>query len=428
MSDAVPLGSAFSLLANLNGESLVLFFWYTLLIEVPRYLLGAFAVTLAALFRGGPAAAMPTTRVSVIVAAHNEGEVLERCVQGLHEQTLAARAELFQIVAVSDGSTDGSAAILRRLEASGAVSVGLSTHLRSGKSAAVNLALGYCEGDIVFIIDADTSFDRDAFARMLEPFADPSVGAVSGNLLVRNAFASITTRFQAIEYLISISLGRRVSEMLGVLSVVSGAFGAFRRRAVLAVGGQDAEVGEDADLTTKLRNAGWRIAFQPTAIAMTDVPESLPALVRQRLRWDRSVITIWARKFRRCLNPFAREFQIRNAIALIDAVFSPLILGGAFVIYLVWILSFYGDAAPIILGAAFLAYVLLAAIGLLMAIVADERWSDLGLLAYVPCYCFLNGYVLRLLRLWAFFDELAFRASYRDSYVPGRVMNQVERF
>jgi cellulose synthase/poly-beta-1,6-N-acetylglucosamine synthase-like glycosyltransferase len=106
------------------------------------------------------------------------------------------------------------------------------------------------------------------------------VGAVSGSLGVRNASASLITRHQAIEYAIGIALGRIVQDSLGILSIVSGAFGAFRRAALEQVGGQDVEVGEDADLTMKLRRAGWRIRFAPDAHALTDAPETVSALMR----------------------------------------------------------------------------------------------------------------------------------------------------
>ena len=94
---------------------------------------------------------------------------------------------------------------------------------RGGKSAAINLGLSACTGDIVVISDVDTTFDRSAFAELLGYFADPRVGAVSGSLGVRNASASLITRHQAIEYAIGIALGRIVQDSLGILSIVSGA-------------------------------------------------------------------------------------------------------------------------------------------------------------------------------------------------------------
>src|SRR4029450_4604104 len=99
-----------------------------------------------------------------------------------------------------------------------------------------------------------------------------------GNLGVRNASASLLTRHQAVEYALGISLGRRIADALGTPPIVSAAFGAFRRSAIDQVGRQDVEVGEDADLTMKLRRAGWRIRFAPEAVALTDGPGTLTQL------------------------------------------------------------------------------------------------------------------------------------------------------
>src|SRR5690606_32931411 len=130
-----------------------------------------------------------------------------------------------------DGSKDDMAAIGRQLRAEGIIDVFVSTGLRGGKSAAANLGDTYCTGDIIIIADIDTSFDRDALARIVEPFAAPEVGAVSGNIGVRNTDASMIAKFQAIQYLISISLGRRVTNLLEIVFIASGAFAAFRREA-----------------------------------------------------------------------------------------------------------------------------------------------------------------------------------------------------
>ena len=73
------------------------------------------------------------------------------------------------------------------------------------------------------ILDIDTTLDRDALERLLPYFADPRVGGVGGDLGVRNAGASLITRCQQIEYLIGISLGRRIGDLLGLLTIVSGA-------------------------------------------------------------------------------------------------------------------------------------------------------------------------------------------------------------
>jgi cellulose synthase/poly-beta-1,6-N-acetylglucosamine synthase-like glycosyltransferase len=329
------------------------------------------------------------------------------------------------VIVVDDGSTDGMLDVALDLRREGKIDTVLHLGHRGGKSAAVNLGLSACTGDIVVISDIDTTFDRSAFAEIVGYFADPRVGAVSGNLGVRNTYASLITRHQAIEYAIGISLGRSVQDALGILSIVSGAFGAFRRSAIEQVGGQDVEVGEDADLTMKLRRAGWHIRFAPDAHALTDVPETVSALIAQRLRWDRGLVTIWMRKFRGVFDPRQFTFRLIDVIALADVVGYQVLLAFAFPIYLIWLYIYFGDLAAIIIEATLiglmalnlLAFVAAAAIGI---------HTPFRLILYLPLYTVLQLTLMRVVRIVAIVQELIFRRSYRDPFVPARVMSQVE--
>ncbi len=92
-------------------------------------------------------------------------------------------------------------------------------------------------GDIIINLDADCSYDRDAVELLLEPFVDPKVGATCGSIGVRNHTASIIASYQAIEYIISIGLGKRVQDFFNIVMCVSGAFGAFRRECFHQIGG-----------------------------------------------------------------------------------------------------------------------------------------------------------------------------------------------
>ena len=63
------------------------------------------------------------------------------------------------------------------------------------------------------VTDCDCTFDRDAILHLIAPFADPSVGAVAGNVGVRNAGAGILAALQSLEYLLNISVGKRLLDM-----------------------------------------------------------------------------------------------------------------------------------------------------------------------------------------------------------------------
>jgi cellulose synthase/poly-beta-1,6-N-acetylglucosamine synthase-like glycosyltransferase len=225
--------------------------------------------------------------------------------------------------------------------------------------------------------------------------------------------------------MIGLSLGRTVADALGTISIVSGAFGAFRRSAIDSVGGQDVEVGEDADLTMKLRRAGWRLRFAPEALALTDVPETVSAFIAQRLRWDRGLITVWARKYRPLLDPRYSTFRIADAAAVFDVVFFQILLAAAFPVYVVWLGYYFGAFAITILGATLAGYVVLDGLVFVSAATIGMR-TPLWLIAYLPLYTVLQTLLVRPVRLVAIVQELIFRSSYRDPYVPRHVMSQVE--
>jgi poly-beta-1,6-N-acetyl-D-glucosamine synthase len=417
--------SALSFLRSLDAKSLILLFWYTTLLEIPRYVIGALVTTAIVLWWRPVRAAASDLTLSVVLVGHNEQRPLRACVEALAEQTVLADGGVMQVVVVDDGSTDRMTDVARALQREGKIDTLLRLEHRSGKSAGVNLGLSACRGDIVIIADVDTTFDRDAFAEMLVYFADPSVGAVSGNIGVRNLSASLMTRVQGIEYAIGFSLGRRVADALGILSIVSGAFGAFRRAAIEQVGRQDVEVGEDADLTMKLRRAGWRIRFAPEANALTIVPETVATLIAQRLRWDRGLVTIWLRKFRGAFDPRESTFRLLNMLSVVDVLIFQVVLALAFPGYLIWLYYYFGNFAITIIGATLLGY---AAINLLafFAAAAVGLQTPFRLVLYLPLYTVLHITVMRAVRLFAIIQEIVFRSSYQDLYVPSHVMRQVD--
>ena len=111
------------------------------------------------------------------------------------------------------------------------------TKRRGGKSSAMNFALPFARAEVVIVVDADSHLAPNAIWEIVQPLADPRVGAVSGNVLVRNEFRNLVTRLQGFEYQRSIFMGRMVSDRLNLLGIASGAFGAFRRTALQHVRG-----------------------------------------------------------------------------------------------------------------------------------------------------------------------------------------------
>lgn len=426
------LTEALTWISSLSGAEAVGAFWHMILLEVPRYLLTGGAVALAVWWRPGYGGAHATTvpkepsgfaDITVLLPGHNEAGGLRTTVESLRNQTLAPS----QIIVVDDGSTDGMSDIAADMRREGLIDIALRTELRSGKSAAANLGFRYATGRFVVIADIDTEFAPDAIERMYDEFADPRVGAVAGNLAPRNAMENLVTIVQAIQYLISISMGRTFADSFGILFIVSGAVGMFRHEALAGVAGWEVGPGEDADLTEKLRRAGWRIAFATAAMAYTDVPTTMESLIRQRLRWNRSLVRVRLEKFAVSLKPGERRFRLSDAVGHIDMLFFQAVLPFSFTLYVVWLIMVYGGDAPAILLAVAMIYAAFAIVSFLFAVIVSGDARNLKYLPYVPLYSLISSFILRFVRLAAVADEILRQGSYRDSYVPKRVLDAAKK-
>jgi cellulose synthase/poly-beta-1,6-N-acetylglucosamine synthase-like glycosyltransferase/peptidoglycan/xylan/chitin deacetylase (PgdA/CDA1 family) len=216
--------------------------------------------------------------VSVVVPAYNESANIAATVQSL----LASDYPWVEVIVVDDGSTDGTAGIVERLRLP---NVRVVRQANAGKPAALNTGIAHARGDILVLVDGDTVFAPDAVGRLVQPLHDPDVGAVSGNTKVANR-RGLLGRWQHLEYVIGFNLDRRMFDVLRCMPTVPGAIGAFRRAAVVDVGGVSGQtLAEDTDFTMALIRAGWRVVYTPDAVAWTEAPASLKQLWRQRYRW-----------------------------------------------------------------------------------------------------------------------------------------------
>ncbi|MDQ7911498.1 bifunctional polysaccharide deacetylase/glycosyltransferase family 2 protein [Phytohabitans sp. ZYX-F-186] len=216
--------------------------------------------------------------VSVVVPAYNESANIAATVRSL----LASDYPRVEVIVVDDGSTDGTADIVERMRLPG---VRVVRQANAGKPAALNTGIAHARGDILVLVDGDTVFEPDAVGRLVQPLRDPDVGAVSGNTKVANR-RGLLGRWQHLEYVIGFNLDRRMFDVLRCMPTVPGAIGAFRRAAVVDVGGVSSEtLAEDTDFTMALIRAGWRVVYAPDAVAWTEAPASLKQLWRQRYRW-----------------------------------------------------------------------------------------------------------------------------------------------
>jgi len=282
-------------------------------------------------------------RISVLAPAYNEAATVAESVRAL----LTLRYPNLEVVLVNDGSPDETMAVLerefelsavhpvfrRQVESKPVVGIHRSRvkpelvvvdKENGGKADALNAGLNVATGDLMCAIDADTLIEPDALLRMVRPFLESDdVVAAGGTIRVANGSAVRSGRVvapvaprgvlpgvQAIEYLRAFLFGRLGWNSLGGNLIISGAFGLFRRDAMVAAGGYVHDtVGEDMELVANLRRRGIEeggpqdVRFVPDPVAWTEVPESLRVLGRQRDRWQRGLADVLWRHRRLCLNP-----------------------------------------------------------------------------------------------------------------------------
>lgn len=179
--------------------------------------------------------------VSCLALCYSEGKGVELTIRSLAEQVYAGHIEIIVLV---DGAIQNRATLEAAQAMTKEVAERPMRHLviipkwqRGGRVSSMNLGLSLARGEIVMALDGDTSFDNDMVAMAVRHFADPDVVAVSGALRMRNAETNLVTRFQGLEYLISIHAGRTGLSAFNLVNNVSGAFGVFRTSVLKRVGG-----------------------------------------------------------------------------------------------------------------------------------------------------------------------------------------------
>jgi cellulose synthase/poly-beta-1,6-N-acetylglucosamine synthase-like glycosyltransferase len=282
-------------------------------------------------------------RISMLAPAYNEAATIGESVQAL----LALYYPNLEVVVVNDGSRDATMGVLTERFALVSIHPIFQRHITTkpvrglylsrshpnllvvdkengGKADALNAGLQMATGELVCAIDADTLIEPDALLRMVRPFLmDSAVLAAGGTIRIVNhsevrdgrvVKPQVSRRplvgLQMVEYLRAFLFGRLGWNRLGGNLIISGAFGLFRRAAMIAAGGYAHDtVGEDMELVLRLRIQGYdqqgpyKVDFIPDPVAWTEAPESLRVLGRQRDRWHRGLADVMWRHRRLFWNP-----------------------------------------------------------------------------------------------------------------------------
>ena len=205
-----------------------------------------------------------------------------------------------------DGSTDDTKKLA--LETMAAFTSATGTVIdgqHAGKSTALNRALSVCTAEIVVRIDSDCAMHPEALLYAIPWFAKyPNVGLVGAFNFPKAPYISWVDRMRTFELTFAFGLPRIAYPVVDGIPCVPGTFTAFRRKAVIAMGGfAEGLFGEDVDLTCNLARLGWRAIVDRRVWSYEDVPNTTRQLRVQRIRWNRGGIQNFGR-----FNPIAAGF------------------------------------------------------------------------------------------------------------------------
>ena len=269
-------------------------------------------------------------------------------------------------------------------------------------------------------MDADTVFEPTAVARLAAVFDDPRVGGASCNIAISNEGESLWTGLQSVEYLMSISAGRSILDVVDAIACLSGACSMYRREVFLRQGGLDVGPGEDLEFSLRLRRLGYLIRFVPDAWAETDGPPTAIGLLRQRARWDRDALRIRFMMYGE-LRFFHRLERLPDTLQRLDFIIFDLVPTLTLPFYLAYVLLLFGGDAVFFLAAIYLILLWISIFNMALAFVMFNRTVGLFGLGAALIFPFYQGVYLKCARFFSYSSEIVFAASRRDDFVPPRV-------
>jgi poly-beta-1,6-N-acetyl-D-glucosamine synthase len=358
--------------------------------------------------------------VSILAPAYCEAT----CVKDALAALVCLDYPAYEVVFVDDGSSDETYQLALSFAGThqspyGTCEVRVFTKPNGGKWSAHNFGLRYASGELILCIDADSRIETGALKLMVRHMRDKRVGAVSGQIRVRNR-VSLVGWFQAFEYVLANGALRLSQGAVGSVMVVPGPIGLFRREALQKVQEENEcehrvekeeirgpfsplTFAEDFHLSLTMLTLGYRVEYEPLAIAHTKAPATLHGLINQRYRWNRGTMQVVLWFLQRTLRGGKAPLRVKTWIAtlfLLDFFcFPPLyfLLLGSSLLYLVH----GGDLASFASWAAGACVVNVMA-GSLYA-VAHQDHILLSLLS--PFLDFYQGILLNCAWLIAIFDQ-----------------------
>ncbi len=274
-----------------------------------------------------------TPPISIVIPAYNEAQGIVDSIRSMS----IVRYPRFEIVVADDGSTDetldrmieafdleivqipyrpdiATAPIKAIYRGHSPVDITVVQKENGGRADALNAGVNAARYPYVLCTDADVILDADCLLASMRKVVEDRVRTVAvggnirplngsrvelGHLVEASVPKSMIPRMQSLEYVRTFLASRPAWSSLEALPLVSGAFGIWKRSAMVEVGGfTPGHFGEDMDLTMKLhryhleKGIPYRISYDPSAVIWTEVPETARVLRRQRIRWHRGLMSV----------------------------------------------------------------------------------------------------------------------------------------
>jgi cellulose synthase/poly-beta-1,6-N-acetylglucosamine synthase-like glycosyltransferase len=215
-------------------------------------------------------------RVTLIVAAHDEEEVIERRVE--NALALDYPPERLEVIVASDGSGDRTVEVARTAAAAGeAGRVRVLDLPRRGKVRSQDTAADEASGDVLAFSDANALWKPDCLRLLVERLAEPDVGYVCGRLRYLAADGSnqegVYWRYE--------TAVRALESRIGSITAGNGAVYAVRREAYLRL---DPRTSHDLSFPFNLVKRGWRAVYEPLAVAAERPLPSIEGEFRRKRR------------------------------------------------------------------------------------------------------------------------------------------------
>ena len=374
---------------------LVTVFWGSVLWVLYTYVLYPLILLLMSAGKRAVRHNAPETwpQVSLVIAAHNEEAVLREKLE--NSLALDYPPDLVQIIVASDGSTDATESIATSFADRGVVLHRVEE--RGGKTQAQNEAVRLAQGEFLVFSDANSMYDAQALKRIIEPFADTTVGCVCGELRYANPEGDAAGKGEGVYWRYEQFLKRRESALSSTLGA-NGSIYALRRGLFEEL---DADIISDFIMPVRVWRRGFRVVYEPSAVAEERSGGTFADEFHRRTRIiARSLRGLWAE--RGVLNPFAHGwFAVQMISHKLMRWTVPLAMIAAFasnaLLRDIAPYSFFFDAQVVLYGLAFLGNLWPAGLGRLAIFYIPAHFVAINAGALLGLLRFLSG---RRYRIW----------------------------